>query len=54
MDYVLQIGNYTELSEINICLCLNCLDVFIMRYICICQSHVFLCVFHHILHQYFI
>ena len=37
-----------ESSEINICLCLNYLDRFIMRYICICPSHVFLCVFHYI------
>ena len=30
MDYILQIGNYSESSEINICLCLNYLDRFIM------------------------
>ena len=41
MDCILQIGNYSESSEINICLCLNYLDVFIVRYICICPSHVF-------------
>ena len=32
IDYILQIGNYSESSEINICLCPNYLDVFIMRY----------------------
>ena len=40
--------NYSESSELNICICLNYLDRFILRYICICQSHVFLCVFHYI------
>ena len=33
---------------INIFICLNYLDRVILRYICICQSHVFLCVFHYI------
>ena len=32
MDCILQIGNYSESSEINICLCLNYLDVFIVNF----------------------
>ena len=31
-----------------LCFCLNYLDRFILKYIGICQSHVFLCVFHYI------
>ena len=47
-DICMDLWNYSESSELNICICLNYLDRFILRYICICQSHVFLCVFHYI------
>ena len=48
MDYILQIGNYSESSKINICLCLNYLDWFIMRYVFV--KVMYFCVYFIILH----
>ena len=44
--------NYSESSEINMSLCYNYLDRFIIlcRHICICQCHVYFCVYCIILH----
>ena len=58
MDYILQIGNYSESSEINICLCPNYLDRFIMLYkyvfVNVMGNSVCISLYCIVLHQYFI
>ena len=46
MDYILQIGNYSESSEINICLCPYYLDVFNIHeiYMYLSKSCISVCI----------